>query len=494
MATTIKIGSPRRSTLVVGVFKDSKSTPRGVSDLSDAARKAVNATIARPDFRGEVGEVAAANDETLIVGLGSKGDLKAATFETIGARLVKALQRMQIGGATLAIAEVVPARIADATTIGRNLAIGMQLAAWKVDFYRGAGQKDDGGKNGELKTLTVTAADNDCRAGLKDGHALGDCANYTRRIGATPPNICNPAWIASEAKKMAKAVGLTCRVISYAEAQKQGMGGLVNVGKGSEVKPRLIILEHKPAKAKKDVKVALVGKTITYDTGGYSLKISNSMKGMKYDKLGGCAILGAIRAIAMLKVPVHTVALLPAAENMVSGDAYRPDDIIEMYNKVTVEVTNTDAEGRLVLADALAYACKTIKPTHIIDAATLTGGVVVALGHFCAGVFSTDDGLFRTLEQASEASNEKIWRLPLWDDHRDFMRAKHADIWNSAPSRNAHPIQGAAFLDYFVDKDVPWAHIDIAGVGDVESDKEPYVQGPTGWGVRLITEAVRSMA
>src|SRR4029453_13215311 len=164
-------------------------------------------------------------------------------------------------------------------------------------------------------------------------------------------------------------------------------GGIVNVGKGSASKPCLVMLEHKPAKAARRATLALVGKTITYDTGGYSLKINNGMKGMKYDKCGGCAVLGAMAAIAALQLPVHVVGLLPCAENMVSDDSYRPDDIITMYNGVTVEVTNTDAEGRLVLADALTYADKDVKATHIVELSTLTGGIVVALGHFCSGVF-----------------------------------------------------------------------------------------------------------
>ena len=179
---------------------------------------------------------------------------------------------------------------------------------------------------------------------------------------------------------------------------------------------------------------------------------------------------------------------------MVNGDAYRPDDIITMHNGVTVEVTNTDAEGRLVLADALSYACKKLKPTAIIDMATLTGGVVVALGGWSAGVFCNDDDLLGRVESAADATGERVWRLPLWKDHCDFMRARHADIWNSGPKRDGHPIQGAAFLNFFVDDDIPWAHIDIAGVSAVDSATDTFVQGPTGFGVRLATEIAAGYA
>ena len=200
------------------------------------------------------------------------------------------------------------------------------------------------------------------------------------------------------------------------------------------------------------------------------------------------AVLGAMKAIAEAKLPIRVTALLPAAENMVSSSSYRPDDIIRMYNDVTVEVTNTDAEGRLVLADALAYACRKYKPSAIVDMATLTGGVVVALGSFCSGFWCEDNGLRARIERAAQASDEKIWRLPLWQEHRDFMRSQHADILNSNPRRSAHPIQGAAFLSYFVDESVPWAHIDIAGTSQQEGTTDLFPAGPTGWGVRLLYE------
>ncbi len=232
----------------------------------------------------------------------------------------------------------------------------------------------------------------------------------------------------------------------------------------------------------------MVGKTITFDTGGYTMKSGSGMKGMKYDKNGGMAVLGAMKSIAEARLPVRVTALLPAAENMVSSSAYRPDDIIEMYNGITVEVTNTDAEGRLVLADALAYACDKLKPTAIVDVATLTGGVVVALGPFCAGYWCEDRGLRKRLEEASDRSGERIWRLPLWQAHRDFMRSNHADLLNSNPKRAAHPIQGAAFLSHFVEDGVPWAHLDIAGTSTVDSGNELQEAGPTGWGVRTLFE------
>ncbi|MCP3903986.1 MAG: leucyl aminopeptidase family protein [Planctomycetes bacterium] len=487
MFTSIRVASGRSPVTVVGVFAKAEGAPRGTG-LDARGRARVADAIATPGFRGDAGEMLATPGGELVVGLGKKEELKTETLRTVGGRLARRLDRMKARAARLEVTAGIPAKVARAHDVGRLLGEGLGLANWRVDFFDGKATRTPAAR----PALSVTASTNDVRAGLREGLVLAAAANEARRVAATPPNICNPPWIAREARRLAKAHGLTCRVISYAEAKKLGMGGIVNVGKGSAAKPCMVILEHKPARAKKGVKVALVGKTMTYDTGGYSLKISNSMKGMKYDGNGGCAVLGTMLALADLKVPVHTVGLLPAAENMVAADSYRPDDIISMYNDVSVEVTNTDAEGRLILGDALAYACKRLKPTTIIDTATLTGGVVVALGKWSAGLFCNDDPLRRRIEEAADATGERVWTLPLWEEHRDFMRAKHADIWNSGPKRDGHPIQGAAFLSYFVDDEIPWAHIDIAGVSDVDSNTPLHVAGPTGFGVRLLTETVRS--
>jgi leucyl aminopeptidase len=486
---SIRVATGRSPLTVVAVYADDENLPRGLK-LETAQRNALKDRIKTPGFKAEPGETLPAGDDLLLVGLGKKDDLKPATLRTVGARLIRALDRIAPKAVRLFIGEAIPAKITDATTAGRCLAEGMGLANWRVDFFQGKASKIEDAH----PALSITAEDGDFKKGLTEGIALADATNEARRIAATPPNICNPPWIASECRKLARKTGLTCRVISYDEAKKRGMGGIVNVGKASAAKPCLVILEHKPEKTKSNARLALVGKTITYDTGGYSLKINNSMKGMKYDKNGGCAVIGAMLAIAALNLPVHVVALLPAAENMVSGEAYRPDDIIEMYNGVSVEVTNTDAEGRLVLADALAYATDKLRPTAVIDAATLTGGVVVALGEWSAGVWCNDDDLLGRVQDAADVTGERVWRLPLWDDHREFMRSKHADIWNSGPKRDGHPIQGAAFLSYFIANDVPWAHIDIAGVSAVDSDRDLYCAGPTGYGVRLMAEVARSFA
>lgn len=378
MFTAIRLASAKSPVLVCPVFSDDKKRRIDAADEETlrelGLQDELSALLSRGDCLGAAGELTVGSGRLVLLGAGPRSDLSTRVWRSCGAALIRGLGRLDARAVRLEFGGA--AKSEDAEHIARAIAEGMGLANWRVDFFRGTASR----ASDALPALSVQITDRSMKSGFEDGLRRAQYTNEARRLAATPPNICNPQWMASEARRLAKSAGLACRVISYADAVKLGMGGIVNVGKGSAIKPCMIVLEHKPAKAKKGVHLALVGKTITYDTGGYSMKISNGMKGMKYDGNGGCAVLGAMLAIAAAKVPVRVTALLPCAENMVSSDSYRPDDIITMYNGATVEVTNTDAEGRLVLADALTYACRDVKATHIVDAATLTGGVVVALG------------------------------------------------------------------------------------------------------------------
>lgn len=484
MYEAISVGKDRSPWLVVAVAAG-EAVPSSVK-LSKEDRAKLDEAVARPSFKGDSGEVVFAADKLIALGLGKASSITPDSLRTAGARLVKALDRLGASAAEVTAGGALKNVKLDLEVVGRSIAEGAGLANYRVDQFRGKAAKD----RTVHASLKIAGKEARLHKGFEHGLTLADATNFARMCAATPPNICNPAWIADQAKKLAKRYNMKCTVISAEKAEAMGMGGITNVGIGSANKPNMTILHWAPRGAKKKRKIVLVGKTMTYDTGGYSLKISNGMKGMKYDKCGGTAVLGAMQAIAARKLPVEVIALLPSAENMVSDKSYRPDDIITMYGGTTVEVTNTDAEGRLILGDALAYACEKLEPTAIVDVATLTGGVVVALGYWSAGYFCNDENLSKRVEAAAETSGEKVWKLPLWEEHRDFMRAQHADIWNSGPKRDGHPIQGAAFLSYFVDKNIPWAHVDIAGVAAVESDKELYCTGPTGFGVRLVTEIV----
>ncbi len=248
----------------------------------------------------------------------------------------------------------------------------------------------------------------------------------------------------------------------------------------------MIVLEHAPRNRRGKTLMA-VGKAITFDAGGISIKPADKMGKMIFDKCGAMAVLGFMYAAAKLKLPIHIVGILASAENILSSRAYRPGDILKMHNGVTVEVTNTDAEGRLVLGDALSWGIQTYKPAAVVDLATLTGGVIVALGRSIAGVMSNNDALVKDLTEAGKTEGEKIWRLPLEQEHKDFIKSDTADIVN-AGGREAHTIQGGAFLSYFVPSDdsVPWAHLDIAGVADTDKELPYYASGATGWGVRTL--------
>lgn len=480
MFKSIAAGKPAKPVRIL-LIAQGADLPKAWSSIRQVAEAA-----ARPGFRRNAGEIAIAGDRAVLVGLGDPSALTTESAVGIGVGLVKVLDRAELSG--VSFETIGPECSLPPAALGRAIGEGMAIGNWRLLGFDGAASERDAPRN----SLRVSGTGRDLDRGLAEGLGIGECVNFARRLQATPPNVAHPGWIAAEARALGRSHGLRVRVISFAEAKRLGMGGLVNVGMASNRKPCLVLLEHGPKSG--DVPhLAIVGKTITYDTGGYSLKTGNGMKGMKYDKSGGCAVLGAMRAIAEAKLPIRATAALPAAENMVGGDAYRPDDIITMFNGVTCEVTNTDAEGRLVLADALAWIAAKSKPDAVIDLATLTGGVVVALGNHCAGYFCEHPDLATRVESAATASGERVWRLPLWDGHRKQMRSRHADIVNSGAKRGAHPIQGAAFLSHFVPSELPWAHIDIAGVADDEGH-DHFGTGPTGYGVRLVLELARGFA
>ena len=503
--STIDLGQPAQRAgprglpmyRTVAVRSKKSGTPLEVLLLAEGNRKlpedvphraSFSEGLATPGFKREPGEIALAGPHTAIVGVGDAKGINTQRLRKTGAKLLPKLHRMGARGAHFEL-RALPKRTAEHEDLGRALAEGLDIANWRMDLFDGAASKHSPAKG----RLTLSSNCAQFTQGLRTGLLVGDSVNYARKIAATPPNICTPAYVANAARSLARAHnGLSCSVITYQQARRMGMGGLLNVGKGSANKPCIILLDWKPTRAKTKERLALVGKTITYDTGGYSMKSGAGMRGMKYDKNGGMAVLGAMKAVAQAKLPLRVIGVLPAAENMVSSDSYRPDDIIEMFNGITVEVTNTDAEGRLVLADALSYACRKYKPTAIVDVATLTGGIVVALGPFCSGYWCEDRKLRDRLEAASVSSNEKIWQMPLWPEHREYMRSKHADLLNSNPKRAAHPIQGAAFLSYFVDEGIPWAHLDIAGTSVCDSPNAIFPAGPTGYGVRLLFDLASS--
>jgi leucyl aminopeptidase len=305
-----------------------------------------------------------------------------------------------------------------------------------------------------------------------------------RTLCTVPSNIKNPPWLAAEAERVAETSGLSVRVWDEGRLERDGFGGLVAVGRASAQPPRFVRLEHRPRRgARKRPHVVLVGKGITFDSGGLSIKPGEAMVNMKRDMTGAAVVLAVLAALRELDCPLRVTGLLCLAENAISGDALRPGDVIRHYGGRTTEVNNTDAEGRLVLADGLAYAVGELEPDVLVDVATLTGAVKIALGLHIGGLFCTDDDLAGRLLDAGTAAGEPLWRLPLAEDYEDGLSSKVADAMN-APSQ-APAISAALFLQHFTGG-LPWAHLDIASVGDAAEDAHEWTAGPTGFGPRLL--------
>jgi leucyl aminopeptidase len=323
------------------------------------------------------------------------------------------------------------------------------------------------------------------RSSASKGQKITRAVLASRDLISQPSNIATPTYLADKAREFAKSFGMTCKILAISDMQRLGMGALLGVAKGSEEPPAFIILEHNGG-AKNDPPVVIVGKGITFDTGGVSLKPPANMDEMKMDMSGGAITLGTLSAAAALKIPLNIVGLVPASENMPSGNAIKPGDILTSMSGKTIEVLNTDAEGRLILADALTYAAK-YKPRAVIDLATLTGAVIVALGHQAAAVLGNNNELILNLQKCGETTGERLWPLPIWPEHEKAVKSDIADLKNIAsPGVGAGTITAGAFLKSFVGE-LPWCHLDIAGTSWSSEDKPYTPKGATGFGVRLLT-------
>jgi len=329
------------------------------------------------------------------------------------------------------------------------------------------------------------------RAGMNEGLVFAEGALFARRLVNLPANLLDPDALAAEARGLARREGLDCRVLGKSQLKRMGMGGVLGVAQGSRRDPRFIVLESRGVAARRPL-VALVGKGVTFDSGGISIKPSAKMHEMKADMGGAAAVLGAALIISRLRLPVRLLAVVPAVENMPDGDAIRPGDVLKMASGKTVEVLNTDAEGRLILADALHFACKR-KPDWVIDAATLTGACVVALGSHFAGLMGNDGALAGALERAGGETFERTWPLPVIEDHHKALESQVADLQNLG-GRDGGALTAAAFLEEFVPEATAWAHLDIAGPAWVEAGGPVMGKGGTGFGARLIARAVQLLA
>ncbi len=438
----------------------------GAGDVRSGFRKH---TLLRPDGDRRV----------LVIGLDKRDELDAERL-----RICAALAVAQAGlYEATTIAWALPTSGAAPATLAAGLVEGTILASFRFDRFKSRDADDPPPPAVEGLVISAPGTRDDLEGPVTRARVAAEAANRARELQALPANVVTPTYLADRAREIADTHdSVDVEVLGRDEISKLGMGGLVSVSQGSAQEPQLICLRYAGGGSGGET-IGLVGKAVTFDTGGISIKPSAKMEDMKMDMSGGAAVLEAIAAIAELEVPTSVVACVPATENMPSGTATRPGDIIRQLNGKTVEVTNTDAEGRLILADALTHCVRELGAERLVDIATLTGGVVIALGSTYAGLLANDDEWAKRVSEAGQRTGELAWRLPLHPEYKDLTRGSDADLTNSSNKRKASTIYAAEFLEEFTDG-MPWAHLDIAGTAwDVG---RAYVgNGPTGFGVRL---------
>ena len=459
--------------VVVGVFEDAKSP---AASAVDAAGDGVLTRLkVAGDFSGKPGATLVLHGvpgikapRVVLVGLGRKSAMDALAFRRGCSEAGAALKNLPVSDATAYLPEV--------DVIGHDANWRVRTCALAIDhacFRYTATLKPANADAPRLQKLAL-AAGADVAPGIEQARAIARGVAFARELGCLPPNLCTPTHIAAQAKTIADehAESVTLEVLERADMQKLGMGALLAVSSGSAAPPKLIVLQYKGAGDEKPY--ALVGKGVTFDAGGLNIKPTGSMEEMKYDMCGAAGVLGAFLSAVEMKLPINLVCVVPSVENTVDGASYRPSDVLHTHAGISVEVLNTDAEGRLILCDALSYACKRFQPQALVDAATLTGACVVALGAHASGLFSADDELADALLAAGNASLDRAWRLPLWSDYRNQLESAFADIANIG-GKSAGAVTAALFLSHFTEG-TRWAHLDVAGTAWV-SGRKGYATG-----------------
>jgi leucyl aminopeptidase len=496
-ARNIELNQCKTDILVLGHFSDRKTLDRSCSVLGRKLTADIKQVIKLGDFKGDAGTSALfygdskiAAQRVLLVGLGDKKKATIDTLRKAAAQAAKKAVALKAKRLSLALHCAIGGKF-DTATLAQAMAEGIHFGSYRYDEFVTPS------KNGRQDSLKVEFIDPDpakaklLKKGLSRGATIGAAQSYARTIANRPGNIITPAELAKAARALARTnKNLACTVMDEKQLVEKGMGGILAVGSGSINKPRLMVLKYKGAGTNSPT-VALVGKAITFDSGGISIKPAARMEEMKLDKSGGIAVLATMKAVAELKPRVNVYGIIPSAENLPGGASYRPGDIVTTYSGKTVEVQNTDAEGRMILCDGIAYAVKQ-KCETIIDIATLTGACKVALGSYMAGLMGNNDALVKQLQKASEQSGEKVWHLPSGDEYVNEMKNKISDLKNIG-SRWGGASTAAAFLSQFVG-DKKWAHIDMAGVEMFEKATEFTSEGSSGFGVRLLTTYLLNLA
>ncbi|MEQ1767696.1 MAG: leucyl aminopeptidase [Methylotenera sp.] len=488
MEFSIKNDNPEKlhsDCVIIGVYESQKLS-NAAQSLDKASDGYLTSILKRGDLEGKADTTlllhslpGVASHRVLLVGLGKESEFSEKQFSKAVRSSVKALSN---SGATKAVSFLAELPVKQLSVRRRVALIAETVldATYRFDAIKKKKEESKKGITNLAINVTLASEVKDAKAGLADGLALASGVSLAKDLGNLPPNVCTPTYLAEQALALAKKHDLKVKVLERDELKKLGMGSFLGVSQGSEEPPKFIILQH--LKGKKEQKpVVLVGKGITFDTGGISLKPGAEMDEMKYDMCGAASVLGTFKTIAELDLALNVIGIIPTCENMPDGRATRPGDVLTSMSGLTIEVLNTDAEGRLILCDALTYA-ERFEPSAVVDIATLTGACVIALGHYATGLFSNNDDLAKELLQAGESALDRAWHMPLWDEYQPLLDSNFADIANIG-GRAAGSITAACFLSRFTKK-YDWAHLDIAGTA-WKSGKE---KGGTGRPVPLLTE------
>ena len=485
---------PESGTLVAGVLDGKKLTP-SAAELNRQSSGALARAIEATRFSGKKEETLVvpaphglAYDRVVLLGLGKPGELNVLALQRLGGVLVPALNGVGATSATVLWDKIAGMRL-DPGIATANLAYGAVLRSYRFDKYRTRQKPEQKPSLQKLSFLSASQAS--ARRAYQSLERIANGVAFTRDLVSEPANILYPESFVERAKALGQ-LGISVEVLDEKAMKKLGMGALLGVGQGSAKPPRLLIMQyHGAGRARGKAPIAFIGKGVTFDTGGISLKPAAGMEDMKWDMAGAGVVAGLMMALAGRKAKANVVGIAGLVENMPDGNAQRPGDIVTTMSGQTVEVLNTDAEGRLVLADALWYCQDRFKPQFMIDLATLTGAIIVALGHDHAGLFSNNDQLANRLLAAGKAVEEPLWRMPLGDSYDRQIDSDAADVKNIGGGRDAGSITAAQFLQRFVNK-VPWAHLDIAGVAWSKKDAPLTPKGGTAYGVRLLNSLVEA--
>ena len=481
------ISSLNTQLLVNYVFTDEVSS-LSISEITPDFDPIIREITESNEFRAKDGTISIVHNNVgsgikraLLLGMGDKKNLDPEKTRNLTGKVVNKAKELGISEFVL-----IPFKNMDKEHLSAMVE-GIKLSDYSFNNYK---RDEDRNNLNQVRILIRNDMKNSQKI-IQHSVVVSDAVIFTRDISNLPPNDCSPEDLATHSKKLSQNQKVKVRVIEKEEMKSYGFEGILAVGKGSASSPKLIVLEYSGSTKKRPI--VIVGKAVTFDTGGISIKPSEKMEEMKFDKCGGCNVLGIMKAVSDLGLDTNVIGIISAVENMPSGTSYRPGDIIKMYNRKTVEVLNTDAEGRIILGDALSFAVKTFAPKTIIDMATLTGAAIIALGTNVAALIGNDDDLITKILEYSNQTGEKIWQLPLFEEYKEQLKSSNADMKNIG-GRSAGAITAAAFLSNFVE-DTPWVHLDIAGTawtqeGTKEKSYNP--KGATGFGIRTIVKYISS--